>query len=262
MDQPNENTPGVEQKNAPHSLFSVPAAIVLAGVIIGLAIVIEGGAAKTPDADEVNLNHLVDYQLQVRAELAENMDAISENDHIRGNPDAAVYFIEYSDIECPFCKSLHDTLLRLMDEYGKEGNLAWVYRHFPIERNHPTAATVSHATECVAELSDNETFWKYLDQLFVETPQNTNLDLDRLPEIAVEHGIDLAMFEECMESERHVPVIARHLENGANSGVQGTPYNIIMTRSGKKYPVNGAQPYEIMRSIVELALSEELGARE
>lgn len=99
------------------------------------------------------------------AELAlENVDPVSASDHIRGNPDAEIVIVEYSDFDCPFCARFHSTMNSVMDQYGEE--VAWVYRHFPLESLHPNAPAVAVASECVAELGGNDAFWKFADSYF------------------------------------------------------------------------------------------------
>jgi len=93
------------------------------------------------------------------------MPEVTENDHIRGNTDAKVFFVEYSDIDCPFCKTLHVTMQSVVDNYDP-GDVAWVYRHFPLTNLHPTAAVKAEASECIAELGGNDAFWDFLDILF------------------------------------------------------------------------------------------------
>ena len=61
------------------------------------------------------------------------------------NPDAPVTLIEYSDFECPFCKRFHDTAKRLVD--ASEGQVNWVYRHFPLGFHNPGAQKQAEAAE-------------------------------------------------------------------------------------------------------------------
>lgn len=89
---------------------------------------------------------------------------ISEDDHLYGNPDAEVTVIEYSDFECPFCKTFHPIVERLVNE--SDGKVNWVYRHFPLESIHPNARGMALASECVAELGGNEAFWEFSNKLF------------------------------------------------------------------------------------------------
>lgn len=96
-------------------------------------------------------------------------------DHIKGSANASVKIIEYSDLECPYCKIFHETLKRAVAEGG--GNVSWVYRHWPIHQNSFEKLT---AAECVAKLKGNDAFWKYIDLLFGMLEQNTASVTDKL----------------------------------------------------------------------------------
>jgi thiol-disulfide isomerase/thioredoxin len=93
-----------------------------------------------------------------------NVPPINEKDHIMGNPNAEIVIIEYSDFECPFCKTHHATLKKLVEEY--DGQVAWVFRHYPIQQLHPNAFEKAVASECISKIKGNEAFWKYTDLLF------------------------------------------------------------------------------------------------
>ncbi len=90
---------------------------------------------------------------------------LSQKDHLNGNPNAPVKIIEYSDLECPFCKEFHETMLQVMREYGAEGQVAWVYRHFPLTK-HPQAEPDAEAAECVASLGGETAFWDFITKVF------------------------------------------------------------------------------------------------
>ncbi len=92
-----------------------------------------------------------------------SVSPLSETDHIRGNKDAEFILFEYSDLDCPFCKQFHTTMKETVSKYPED--LAWVYRHMPIDNLHPTAREKAEASECVASISGNDTFWKYIDEL-------------------------------------------------------------------------------------------------
>lgn len=98
---------------------------------------------------------------------------ISASDHILGNPNARIIILEYSDLECPFCKVFHATMHRVIKE---NADIAWVYRHYPIAQLHSKAFREAEATECAWEQGGNETFWKYTDKLFEVTPSNNGLE--------------------------------------------------------------------------------------
>lgn len=229
----------METKN----LLTIPVAIIIAGVLIAVAVLYIGTGKNPAESQTAAVTQAAPASREI------TIRPVSSNNHILGNPSAPVVLIEFSDTECPFCKSFHPTLHQLMDKYGKAGELAWVYRQFPIERLHPKAPAESHASECVAELGGNEAFWKYIDKIFEITPSNNGLDLNRLAELALEVGIGRQAFEDCQASGRHRARIEADIEDGINSGLRGTPYSVFITRSGKKFPVSGAINFTTLESV-------------
>ena len=177
-------------------------------------------------------------------------------DHIRGNSEAPVTLIEYSDFECPFCKRFHVTVKKLVEESG--GQVRWVYRHFPLEELHPVKARrEALASECAAELGGNEAFWKFADRFYELTPSNNRTDVDALlPRIAREIGLDEAKFASCLASARHDRRVQEDYENATATGGRGTPWSIVVSKSGKTYPLSGAQPFAAVKELVEQARRE------
>jgi protein-disulfide isomerase len=92
------------------------------------------------------------------------VDPISEKDHVRGDRDAQIVLIEYSDFQCPFCSRFHPTAQQVVEEFN--GQVMWVYRHFPLDSIHPVARKAAEASECVAELGGNDAFWNFVDTIF------------------------------------------------------------------------------------------------
>ncbi len=198
---------------------------------------------------------------QSRREAAGAVRPVDGEDHILGSPDAPVKLIEFSDFECPFCKRFHRVMKRLMDEYVKDGKVAWVYRHFPIDEIHSKARKEAQAAECANELGGNEAFWAFSDRLFEVTPANDRLDLALLPQIAQEIGLDRVKFEACLGGDSRGGKYAAHIEadvqDAIASGGTGTPYSLVIAPNGKTFAINGAQPYRAVKSIIDLALKEE-----
>ncbi|MCX7615959.1 MAG: DsbA family protein [Patescibacteria group bacterium] len=233
--------------------ISTPAAIVLAGIVIAGAIIYSSQSSLKKVQQEGD-NPLSPSNPAVKADKGPSkVVPISSEDHIYGPADASLKIIEFSDTECPFCKSFHPTLKRLVSDYN--GKIAWIYRHFPLDSIHPKSRKEAQATECAAELGGNEKFWAYLDKLFEITPSNNNLDPSKLPEIAQIVGLDKNKFQECLESNRYAQKVAQHLQDALNSGGEGTPYSVIISPKGGKYAVSGAIPYQEMKSIIDTLLS-------
>ena len=174
--------------------------------------------------------------------------AITSDDHILGNPDAPVTVVEFSDTECPFCKRFHSTMHQLISEF--DGQVNWVYKHFPLDSLHSKARKEAEATECAAALGGNDAFWKYIDKIFEATPSNNGLDVSLLPVFAEEIGLDKAKFIDCLNSGQMADTVANQLKQAGEAGGRGTPYSIIIA-NGKTTPVSGAVPYDQLKSMIE-----------
>ncbi len=241
--KPTEVTKRITAQN----LF-VPIAIVIAGGLIAGSLYMSRSNAPTSLA--------INQQAQpsVPTEPSVTLDAlkpVSADDHIRGNPDAPIKIVEYSDTECPFCKRFHETMKQVMDEYGDTGKVAWVYRHFPLDQLHSKARKEAEALECAGAQGGNDMFWKYTDRLYEITESNNRLEASELPKIAAYVGIDVATFNDCLSSGTYAEHVANDLENAVATGGRGTPWSIFVAPDGSKLPINGAQPYEAVKQLIE-----------
>ncbi len=234
--------------------FSIPIAIVIAGTLIAGAVLFGLKNNTIPSAPTA---------VVPTAQIAEdsnkalaNIKVVSGDDHVRGNSDAPIKVVEYSDTECPFCKRLHETMKQVMDEYGDTGKVAWVYRHFPLDQLHSKARKEAEALECAGAQGGNDAFWKYADRLYEITPSNDRLDLAELPKIAEFVGINVKTFNECLSSGTYAEHVADDLANAVATGGRGTPWSIFVAPDGTKFPINGAQPYEAVKQLIETALKD------
>jgi len=220
--------------------YLLPISILIAAVLISVSLLYNAGdngsGTSATGEKESPLNNII---------------PIESVDHVRGNPDADIVIFEYSDFECTFCKSFHTTMQRVIDEYGASGEVAWVYRHFPVHQKAPTEAL---ATECAASLGGNDAFWNYADMLFERTELNDQTDLSILPEIAGEIGLDVSEFQACLDSAEFNDKIIRDARNAVDTGGGGTPWNVVLTKDGEVTSINGAQPYPVVQSLIESLL--------
>lgn len=177
---------------------------------------------------------------------------LTNKDHIRGDLKAELVLVEYSDLECPFCKSFHSTMNKIIKDY--QGKVAWVYRHYPLDF-HANAQKEAEASECVAELGGNEAFWKYVDAIFERTTSNgTGFALDKLAPLAKEIGLNEKKFKECLDSGRYTQMVKDQMEAGGRAGVQGTPNTFVVAKNGKKDFIGGALPYEQVKAQIDALL--------
>jgi protein-disulfide isomerase len=186
---------------------------------------------------------------------------VDENDHIKGNPNAPIVIVEYSDFDCPFCKNFHETMNAVMDTYGAEGKVAWVYRQFPLEQLHPNAPTIAQASECVADLGGNDAFWKFSDRVFGERGVNEPTDITRLTEFATAAGVSENAYKSCMEDGRTRPAVEEDFKDGINAGAKGTPYSLVLV-GGQQGVINGAQKFEYVKSVLDTLIEQMEGKTE
>lgn len=167
-------------------------------------------------------------------------------DHIRGNNDADLFVIEYSDFECPFCQRHHPTMQQLVKDY--DGKVAWVYRHFPLGF-HQNAEPAALASECAADLGGNDGFWKFTDLVFEK-----GFDF---PAHAKEIGLNEKKFADCVSSGKFKQKVQDQLNGGSQAGVDGTPGNIVYNPKTKKGElVSGAQPLQNFKTVIDRMLQE------
>ena len=224
--------------------LGVPIAIVIAGGLIAGALYFTSGNGNTalPNGQDT-------------AAVAKEIRGVQSDDHILGNPNAQIVIVEYSDTECPFCKQFHSTMHQVIDKYGASGDVAWVYRHFPLTQLHPKATKEAEALECAAEQGGNDGFWKYTDRIYEVTPSNNGLDLGQLPVIAEELGFDRAAFEACLDSGKYTDKIQKDFDEVIAAGGRGTPHSIILIE-GDQIPLEGAQPFEVLDGMIQAVLAE------
>ncbi len=239
--------------------ISTAQSILIGSIIISLAILISGGIIKfgTPVSSTTGsptTQAAVPTQLPPEPQ-AGPVEPLKVEDHVRGDRKARILLFEYSDLECPFCKRFHPTAQQVVDEY--KGTVAWVYRHFPLDQIHSKADKEAEAIECANELGGNDGFWKMADKIFEVTPSNNGLNLDDLPKLASQVGLDQNKFKSCLDSGKYAAHVEEDYQGGIKAGITGTPGNILLdTKTGKTVSIPGAVPFEqIKPSIDELLKS-------
>ncbi|PWQ94675.1 DsbA family protein [Leucothrix arctica] len=86
---------------------------------------------------------------------------IVASDHVKGNPDAPLTIVEYSDLQCPACRAQHESIQKVWAPI--KGSVRFVYRHFPLTNIHPHALTAAYYSEAAAK---QDKFWEMHDLMF------------------------------------------------------------------------------------------------
>ena len=214
--------------------FLIPSSIVLAGILIAGAVVYSNGP-KGPVYDNT-------AQVQQGGQIRDDSKIleVKDFDHILGNPSAKVTIIEYSDFECPFCgKMFAETIPKLKENFIKNGDVKFIYRHFPLRSIHADAQKAAEASECAGEQGK---FWEYHDIVFGK--QNL-LGIESFKSWAKELGLNSGQFDSCLDSGKYEERVEKDYSDGITLGVNGTPATFI---NGKL--ISGAVPYEEFEKII------------
>jgi len=235
--------------------FMIPLAIIIAGGLVAGAVFFGGGGNTSNVASNTQPTQVAPQPTG----STDSVNPLTKADHVRGNPDAEVIIVEYSDFECPFCKRFHGTMNQVMDEYGASGQVAWVYRQFPLDQLHPVKARLEAATsECVAEIGGNDAFWEFADRFYELTPSNNQTDVDTvLPQIIGELGLSQSAIDECVASGKYDQHIQDDIDNAVATGGRGTPWSVVISSNGETFPLSGAQPYNSVKQLIDISLKAQ-----
>lgn len=248
------------------------------GLVIALVIAV-GVAAFIAGAYTMNINQgdqitqedleeaidklelkILQQQLADRQQLQPSQPQVirisADDDPIIGDPDAPITIIEFSDFQCPFCERFNSQTLPLLhEEYIDKGLVKLVFRDFPIQSIHPNAVITALAAECA---DDQDAFKGMHDVLFERQKEWSNTASQNMLGVLVgyasEIGINADEFETCVAMGRHVEDIRKDLEDGRAYGISGTPGFYIGNDDIGYVAVQGAQPFEIFKRVIDSQL--------
>lgn len=185
------------------------------GVIIGVFALVIGlaklGARGGVEGIGANGGQFIGGRLTKEVEATE---------HMKGNPEAKVALVEYSDFQCPACANAYQTVREIAKEFEKE--IVVVYRHFPLQSIHANAERAAEASEAAALQGK---FWEYHDGLFES--QNTwskmNTPDEFFIKLATSLGFDTERFKKDIDSDAVKNAVRDDAASAEASGATGTP---------------------------------------
>ena len=203
---------------------------VAGGGVAGVGL--EGGAVVDPGYGEADV-----------PSAPIDMESLMDDDAIKGDPNAPVTIVEWSDFECPFCARFYSDTLSLIDEkYIQTGKVKLVYRDFPLSF-HPNAQKSAEAAECAGEQGK---YYEMHDLLF---ERGVAGGVTSYKQFAQQLGLNTAEFNTCLDSGAMASEVQKDFADGQRAGVQGTPGFIV---NGQL--ISGAQPFPVFEQVIEAAL--------
>jgi protein-disulfide isomerase len=138
-----------------------------------------------------------------------------------GDSNAPVTLVEYSDFQCPVCKSLHDVLRGILPNYA--GKVRVVFKDFPLEQVHPWARTAAIAGRCAYQ-QDAKAFWKVYDLIYDNQEVISAANAwTKMADYAAQSGLNADAFKTCMASPEAAAAVDISRENGQRLEVGSTP---------------------------------------
>ena len=167
--------------------------------------------------------------------------------YFKGDKNAPVEIIEFSDFQCPFCKRFYDqTFDQIMKTYVDTGKAVFAYKHLPLGF-HENAQKAGEAAECAGKIGGSDMFWGMHDKIFENQQAITPQDLKKY---AGELGLNQKNFDTCLDNDETAAKVQTHSAEASKLGVTGTPTFFI---NGKK--IVGAQPYQAFEVAIEAELN-------
>ena len=190
------------------------------------------------------------------AELSDSqIDEILETVKYKGNSDADILLIEFSDVECPFCQrhNANGTVAQVVETYSDD--VAATLFHYPLSF-HPNAQHAAEALECAKPDTTDTQWFAYLDALFVDYADGKTSIADVLAQ-ATAQGIDATAIQTCLDNGDTTAEVTRQMDLGYQYfGVQGTPGNVLLNvNTGEYTVVSGAQPYSAFSQAIEAMIN-------
>lgn len=181
------------------------------------------------------------------------IESLKEGSYIDGNANAKITWVEYSDLECPFCAKLHNewTPDTIKAKYGDDINM--MFQHFPLDF-HDEAQVGAEALECIAE--QNESALYTLISASFTKYSNNNFTISGFYDLAGENGINKTELESCVSSGKYTDKVKSQMAAWQSIfGVTGTPGNAIINNETGEYEViSGAYPASAFEDIIDRML--------
>lgn len=224
--------------------LTTPTAIILGAFIISIGIIAYGFTKSS------NVNPLI-----LQPDFSGK--SISEEKYING-VNKKVFFIEYSDSECPYCVQFFPTVEKIEKDYSDK--IGIIYRPFPLLQIHKNAEKEAEAILCAGSIGGKEKYFAYIKALFDYKNKNktTLLPITGKEDLAKEIGLNTETFSKCVNDGTFSQAVADSINDGVEAGVSGTPTSFILIKDGENYktitaPINFA-PYSTIKKLIDQAL--------
>lgn len=145
----------------------------------------------------------------------------------KGNTQAPITIVEFSDLQCPACKAVQPLLQDLFSQAS--GSARLVFRHYPLESAHKNALLAAKASEAAANQGK---FWQYHDMLYEKQTEWEGLSdpLDFFRTVAKDLGMNAETFDKDIQDPQIEERIRNDQKDGNALQISGTPTFFVNNR--------------------------------
>ncbi|MDP3957290.1 MAG: thioredoxin domain-containing protein [bacterium] len=147
---------------------------------------------------------------------------VGADDITFGAKDAKVKIIEFSDFQCPYCKTFQADLNQVRHEYGDK--IFFVYKHLPLSI-HPQAENAALAASCAHEQGK---FQVYADHLFAKQDEwAKTVGVQKFKDYSWRFGMNGREFAKCLDTKKYQDKIDADKSEAASFFISGTPGTFV-----------------------------------
>jgi protein-disulfide isomerase len=185
--------------------------------------------------------------------LEEAKKVVWENTFILWNPDAEITYIEYSDLECPFCKKLHEswTIEKVLESY--EWKVNFIFKQFPLGF-HAQAQMEAEAALCVWDIAWSDKYYEFITNVFKESKTNwLSYDIESIWVLAENMWIDKSKLTACINAWTNKDLAKAQADEWASLfWITWTPWNVFLNnKTGEWESLPGAYPFESFKQKID-----------
>lgn len=214
--------------------------LVIGGVIAALIIGIVASYSISSQSEIVNLD-----MSRTHGTISTAMGS-----SILGNPSAPITIVEFGDYQCHQCYNwFHNTKPTIFENYVETGKANFIFVDLAfLGKDSPKAAQASYCAE------DQGKYWEYHNMLY--NSQESKIDngwanSERLKAFAFSLGLDMELFESCLDSEKYSKRVQHNINEARKHGVRGTPGFFIVGPDDQQQQIGGAQPYSVFKQVID-----------
>lgn len=176
---------------------------------------------------------------------------VTDSDNVKGDKNAPITIVDYSDYQCPYCIKYDGTLKQITAAYPTQ--VKWIYRHFPLPF-HNAAKAASIAAEAAGAQGK---YWEFHDKIVANSQSDgRGLAEADLIKYATEIGLQVDQFKKGLKDQKYIGKVENDIASGNALKIQGTPASYLIDKSGNIEPLQGALSLDQLKAKIETVLKK------